>query len=50
MVEAPHDRAYDWRPWLTTVLPALTQRLRSESQPSLPPMPLPQPRLRQEAA
>jgi hypothetical protein len=45
-----HDRAYDWRPWLATVLPALTQRLRSEPQPSLPPTPLPQPRLRQEAA
>ena len=45
-----HDRAYDWRPWLVTVLPALTQRLRSEPQPSLPPTPLPHPCLRQEAA
>ena len=45
-----HDRAYDWRPWLATVLPALTQRLQGEPQPSRPPTPLPHPRLRQEAA
>jgi hypothetical protein len=45
-----HDRAHDWRPWLATVLPALTQRLRGEPQSCAPPTPLPHPQLRQEAA
>ena len=45
-----HDRAYDWRPWLTTVLPALTQRLRGEPQASAPPTPLSRPMPLQEAA
>jgi hypothetical protein len=45
-----HDRAHDWRPWLHTVLPLLTQRLRGEPQPGTPPTPWPHPRLRQEAA
>ena len=36
-----HDRAHDWRPWLTSLLPVLTQRLRGEPQASAPPTPLP---------
>ncbi|MDP8938652.1 MAG: hypothetical protein M3O23_13150, partial [Actinomycetota bacterium] len=45
-----HDRAHDWRPWLATVLPALTGRLCGEPRSSAPPVSLPQRRLRQEAA
>src|SRR5215210_558892 len=45
-----HDRAHDWRPWLTTALPALTQQLLAMPEASAPPTPLPRPRLRQEAA
>ena len=33
-----HDRAYDWRPWLTTALPALTRQLLGAPQASAPPM------------
>ena len=45
-----HDRACDWRPWLTTVLPTLTHRLRGEPRSTAPPTPLPQRQLHQEAA
>ena len=45
-----HDRAHDWRPWLTNALPALTQQLLARPEASAPPTPLPRPRLRQEAA
>ncbi len=45
-----HDRAYDWRPWLSLALPVLTQRLRGEPQASAPPTPLPRPTPLQEAA
>ena len=45
-----HDRAYDWRPWLSLALPVLTQRLVATPAPSAPPTVLPRPMPLQEAA
>jgi hypothetical protein len=44
------DRAFDWIPWLTTVLPTVTSPLASPPTPSAQAMPPPYPISTQEAA